>query len=202
MNDVLAPLDALSDIDAGTLARLHETLASRADVDHLLDVSYRTLDTPIGTLLLAATERGLVRVGFDVEGRDTVLEMLAAKVSPRILQAPKRLDPVARELDEYFAGTRRSFDVPLDWQLAHGFRLEVLRHLSEIGYGRTESYTEVATAAGSPRAVRAVGTACALNPLPVVVPCHRVVRSDGTPGNYRGGAPAKEILLGLESRRA
>lgn len=193
MNDVLD-----ISIDAHTLARLHETLASRADSDHLLDVSYRTLDTPIGTLLLAATEHGLVRVAFDLEGQDEVLAMLAARVSPRILEAPGRLDPVAHELDEYFAGTRRGFDVPLDLQLAHGFRLEVLRHLCEIGYGHTESYTEVATASGSPRAVRAVGTACALNPLPVVVPCHRVVRSDGTVGSYRGGTPAKETLLALE----
>jgi methylated-DNA-[protein]-cysteine S-methyltransferase len=195
MNDVLN-----IDIDDDTMARLHARLARSAEDDHLLDVSYRTLDTPVGALLLAATERGLVRVAFDIEGHDAVLAMLAARLSPRILQAPKRLDPVAQELDEYFAGTRRAFDVPLDLRMAHGFRLEVIKHLSEIGYGRTESYTEVATAAGSPRAVRAAGTACATNPLPVVVPCHRVVRSDGTLGSYRGGIPAKQILIDLEAR--
>lgn len=196
MNHLLPDLE--DHIDADTLARLHGKLSLRAEADHLLDIGYRTLDTPVGTLLLAATEKGLVRVAFDREGHDAVLETLADRVSPRILQAPKRLDAVAHELDEYFAGDRRVFDVPLDLQLSSGFRLEVIKHLSEIGYGRTESYSEVATAAGSPRAVRAAGTACATNAIPVVVPCHRVVRADGSPGSYRGGAPAKELLLGLE----
>jgi len=196
MNHLLPDLEEL--IDEDTLARLHGELSLRAEADHVLDIGYRTLDTPVGTLLLAATEKGLVRVAFDREGHDAVLETLADRVSPRILQAPKRLDAVAHELDEYFAGDRRVFDVPLDLQLSSGFRLEVIKHLSEIGYGRTESYSEVATAAGSPRAVRAAGTACATNAIPVVVPCHRVVRADGSLGSYRGGAPAKELLLGLE----
>ncbi|MEP6816892.1 MAG: methylated-DNA--[protein]-cysteine S-methyltransferase [Marmoricola sp.] len=198
MNDPLARLQQLGDIDEDTMTRLHESLTTRAEHEHLLDISYRTLDTPVGMLLLAATERGLVRVAYDREDHDAVLEKLAAKVSPRILRAPKRLDPVAHELEEYFAGGRRAFDVPLDLRLAHGFRLGVLRHLSEIGYGHTESYSVVAGAAGNPRAVRAVGSACATNPLPVVVPCHRVVRSDGSLGGYVGGLPAKELLLGLE----
>jgi methylated-DNA-[protein]-cysteine S-methyltransferase len=188
------------EITPETMARLHESLALRADATHLLDVSYRTLDTPIGTLLLAATEHGLVRVAFDSEGHADVLSMLANRISPRILHAAKRLDPAARELDEYFSGTRRGFDLPLDLQLTRGFQREVLRHLPEISYGRTESYGKVATAVGSPRAARAVGTACALNPLPIVVPCHRVIRSDGTLGPYRGGTAAKETLLGLETR--
>ncbi len=187
-----------TEIDRDTLSRLHESLAAKADADHLLDVSYRTLDTPVGTLLLAATERGLLQVAFDVQDHDAVLAKLAAKVSPRILRATGRLDPVAHQLDEYFAGGRRAFDVPLDLQLAHGFRLGVLRHLTEIGYGHTESYSVVAAAAGSPRAVRAVGSACATNPLPVVVPCHRVLRSDGSLGGYAGGLAAKQTLLELE----
>jgi methylated-DNA-[protein]-cysteine S-methyltransferase len=127
-----------------------------------------------------------------------VLAGLAETVSPRILRAPARLDPVARQLEEYFGGGRHRFDLVLDFRLAHGFRRSVLAHLPDIGYGHTESYAQVATAAGSPRAVRAVGTACALNPLPVVVPCHRVVRSDGSLCQYAGGAAAKEILLQLE----
>ena len=120
-------------------------------------------------------------------------------VSPRVLRAPGRLDAVARQLDEYFAGRRRTFDVPLDFRLARGFRRAVLAHLPEIGYGRTESYAQVAAAAGSPKAVRAVGTACAKNPLPVVVPCHRVVRSDGSYGGYAGGEEAKRTLLTIEA---
>jgi methylated-DNA-[protein]-cysteine S-methyltransferase len=196
MNTIFDPLDTTDD----TMARLHDRLAERADEEHLLDVGYRTLDSPVGSLLLAATDRGLVRVAFAGEGHDDVLEMLARQVSPRILRAPQRLDLAARELDEYFDGRRTGFDLALDLRLAHGFRLEVLQHLREIGYGATESYAVVAAAAGSPRAVRAVGTACATNPVPVVVPCHRVVRSDGTPGAYRGGPEAKRTLLALEHR--
>lgn len=165
----------------------------------LLDIAYRTVDTPISTLLLAATEVGLVRVAFAREDHDAVLEKLAAKVSPRVLRAPARLDPVVRQLAEYFDGTRQVFDLPLDFQLSTGFRRAVLAHLPEIRYGQTESYAQVAAAAGSPRAVRAVGSACATNPLPVVVPCHRVVRSDGTRGGYVGGEDAKRTLLTLEA---
>ncbi len=196
MNTIFDPLATTDD----TMARLHERLAERAEEEHLLDVGYRTVDSPVGSLLLAATDRGLVRVAFAGEGHDAVLEMLARQVSPRILRAPQRLDLAARELDEYFDGRRTGFDLAVDLRLAHGFRLEVLRHLREIGYGATESYAVVAAAAGSPRAVRAVGTACATNPVPVVVPCHRVVRSDGTPGAYRGGPEAKRTLLALEHR--
>ena len=196
MNTIFDPLAATDD----TMARLHERLVVRAEEEHLLDVGYRTVDSPVGSLLLAATDRGLVRVAFAGEGHDAVLETLARQVSPRILRAPQRLDLAARELDEYFDGRRTGFDLALDLRLAHGFRLEVIQHLREIGYGATESYAVVAAAAGSPRAVRAVGTACATNPVPVVVPCHRVVRSDGTPGAYRGGPEAKRTLLALEHR--
>jgi methylated-DNA-[protein]-cysteine S-methyltransferase len=189
---------ALPLIDEAANRRLHTRLAAAASRDGLLDVAYREVDTPVGSLLLAATEQGLVRVAYQVQDHDRVLASLAEVVSPRILRAPARLDEVARELEEYFGGQRRRFEVPLDFRLAHGFRRSVLAHLPDIGYGHTESYAQVATAAGSPRAVRAVGTACALNPLPVVVPCHRVIRSDGSPGQYAGGAAAKETLLRLE----
>jgi methylated-DNA-[protein]-cysteine S-methyltransferase len=184
--------------DEDTMARLHARLASVAQRDGLLDVAYREVATPVGSLLLAATEQGLVRVAYETQDHDRVLAALADLVSPRVLRAPARLDPVARQLEEYFGGQRNRFDVPLDLRLAHGFRRSVLAHLPDIGYGHTESYAQVAAAAGSPRAVRAVGTACALNPLPVVVPCHRVIRSDGSLGRYAGGAAAKEILLHLE----
>ncbi|MDT8913440.1 methylated-DNA--[protein]-cysteine S-methyltransferase [Amycolatopsis sp. PS_44_ISF1] len=192
-------MQAVPGPDEDTEARLRARLAALAQRDGLLDVAYRTLDSPVGPLLLAATEQGLVRVAFGIEGHEAVLEELAGALSPRILAAPARLDPAARELDEYFTGRRRAFDLPLDFRLSKGFRREVLTHLAEIPYGRTESYAQVATASGRPRAVRAAGTACATNPLPLVVPCHRVVRSDGTSGRYRGGEAAKLTLLALES---
>jgi methylated-DNA-[protein]-cysteine S-methyltransferase len=190
---------ALPSHDEAVMGRLRERLAEQAQRDGILDVAYRTLDTPIGSLLLAATGEGLVRVAFAVQDHDAVLRQLAGSISPRVLSAPRRLDETSRQIEEYFAGRRTRFDLPLDWRLSKGFRREVLTHLRDIGYGRTESYAQVAAAAGSPRAVRAVGTACALNPLPVVVPCHRVVRSDGSAGGYAGGADAKHILLALEA---
>jgi methylated-DNA-[protein]-cysteine S-methyltransferase len=185
--------------DEATMARLHDRLVADADHDGLLDLAYRTVDSPIGSLLLVATPAGLVRVAFDREGHDVVLARLADDISPRVLRAPARLDAAAAQLEEYFAGRRRGFDVPIDFRLAHGFRRTVLDHLREIAYGSTASYAAVAAAAGSPNAVRAVGTACARNPLPVVVPCHRVVRSDGSVGQYLGGTEAKETLLALEA---
>ena len=183
----------------GQLSRLHDRLAAAAQREGTLDVAYRFFDSPVGPLLLAATEQGLVRIAYAREDHDAVLQALADKVSPRILQAPARLDPAARELEEYFAGRRHAFDLPLDWRLSAGFRRTVLRHLAEIGYGHTASYAAVARLAGNPKAVRAVGTACATNPMPVVVPCHRVVRSDGSIGGYLGGADAKQTLLTLEA---
>jgi methylated-DNA-[protein]-cysteine S-methyltransferase len=188
----------LAAVDTEATRRLHRRLVQAAHTAGLLDVAYRTLDTPVGTLLLAATPKGLVRVAYPSQDHDLVLEDLARDVSPRILRAPARLDRVAREIEEYFAGRRRAFDVPLDLQLSHGFRRTVLARLPEIAYGTTASYAAIARAAGHPRAVRAVGSACASNPLPVVVPCHRVVRSDGTIGQYAGGVPAKEFLLAME----
>jgi methylated-DNA-[protein]-cysteine S-methyltransferase len=185
--------------DPGDLRRLHGRLAAAADRDGILDVAYRTVDTPVGPLLLAATETGLVRVAYASEGHDAVLETLADRISPRILNAPARLDAPARELDEYFAGRRHRFDLPLDWRLSAGFRRAVLSHLTEIGYGQTASYGAAARLAGHPKAVRAAATACATNPLPVVVPCHRVIYADGRIGRYLGGPDAKRTLLTLES---
>ncbi len=182
-----------------TINRLQARLVEQAEDQGLLDVSYRTLDSPVGLLLLAATPTGLVRVAFDREDHDAVLAALAARISPRILRSPRRLDDTARQLDEYFAHRRRSFDIPVDLQLAHGFRRSVITHLRDIPYGSTETYAMVAAATGHPAAVRAVGTACAKNPLPLVVPCHRVVRSDGTIGQYGGGPAAKRQLLELEA---
>jgi methylated-DNA-[protein]-cysteine S-methyltransferase len=186
-------------VDPDHLKRLHARLESDAQAADLLDIAYRTVDSAVGPLLLAATSRGLVRVAFANEDRDGVLLALSERISPRMLEAPSRLDPIARQLDEYFAGTRHRFDVALDWSLSHGFRRTVLEHLNtDIGYGATASYAGLAQLAGSPKAVRAVGTACATNPIPIVVPCHRVIRSDGAVGAYRGGPVAKRALLDLE----
>jgi methylated-DNA-[protein]-cysteine S-methyltransferase len=185
--------------DEDTLTRLRSQLATAAAANDLLDIAYRTIDSPVGSLLIAATPHGLVRIAYEREDHDAVLARLAGQVSPRVLHAPARLDGAARELDEYFAGRRHSFDLPLDFQLSSGFRRAVLAHLRDIAYGATESYAVVAAAAGSPAAVRAVGTACATNPLPLVVPCHRVVRSDGSIGQYVGGAEAKKTLLAMEA---
>jgi methylated-DNA-[protein]-cysteine S-methyltransferase len=192
-------LASLGAVDDQAYNGLRARLAGEAAREGLLDVAYRTIATPVGELLLAATERGLVRVAYPVENHDAVLSALAGQVSPRILHAPARLDAAARELDEYFAHARHSFGLNLDLQLARGFRRAVLEHLTEIGYGETASYAAVAAASGSPAAVRAVGTACARNPLPVVIPCHRVVRSDGSIGQYVGGTEAKRALLELEA---
>jgi len=185
--------------DADTLSRLRDRLGLAAEAEGLLDVAYTTVDSPVGTLLLAATPRGLVRVAYDVEDHDRVLDTMSHRLSPRVLRAPRRLDAAARELDEYFGGRRRVFDLPLDLSLSAGFRQLVQRHLPEIGYGQTTTYGQVAKLVGNPKAVRAVGTACATNPLPVVVPCHRVLRSDGAVGRYVGGTDVKQALLRLEA---
>lgn len=186
------------DADTATLTRLHQRLEHAAREADLLDVAYRTLDTAVGRLLLATTPLGLVRVAF-LSGDEDVLATLARQISPRILHAPARLDDAATEIDEYLAGTRTEFDLPLDLRLAEGFRRQVIEHLREIGYGQRQSYATVAAAIGNPKAVRAVGSACARNPLPLVIPCHRVVRTDGSIGQYAGGAAAKTALLELEA---
>lgn len=199
MTTTVNALDAAFATNQAHLDRLGSRLAVAAESAGLLDIAYRTIDSPLGTLLLAATDLGLVRLAFATEDHDDVLQALADRVSPRILAAPARLDAVACELDAYFAGRLRTFDVPVDLRLSAGFRRTVLDQLGTIAYGETVSYAAMASRAGSPSAVRAVGTACATNPVPIVIPCHRVVRSDGTLGGYLGGLDAKRALLSLES---
>lgn len=175
-----------------------ERFRARAAEENLLDVAYVSTDSPFGPLLLAQTRRGLVRVGLPNQDQDELLVDLAERVSPRVLEAPAQLDEVRRELDLYFAGKLDSFDLPLDWQLSGGFRQRVLREINRIPYGQTRSYTEMARKAGNERAVRAAGTACGSNPIPLVVPCHRVLRTGGALGGYGGGLPMKKALLQLE----
>jgi methylated-DNA-[protein]-cysteine S-methyltransferase len=180
-----------------------ELLAERAAAEGLLDVAYATVDSPLGKLVVAATPRGLVRLAYTGSRSESeVLEDLAARLSPRILEAPVRLDRARRELDEYFEGERRGFDLPIDWSLTRGFAGQVLRQTARIGFGKTSTYAEVASRAGSPRAVRAAGNALGANPLPVVVPCHRVLRTGGALGGYTGGIERKQFLLRLEGSLA
>jgi methylated-DNA-[protein]-cysteine S-methyltransferase len=174
-------------------------LAERAAAEGLLDVAYSTVDSPLGPLMVAATPRGLVRVSYSqFRDDDDVLADLASRVSPRVLEAPGRLDGARRELDEYFEGRRTEFDLPIDWALTRGFTTEVLRATAAVGFGQTTTYAEVAGAAGSPRAVRAAGNSLGSNPMPIVVPCHRVLRTGGGLGGYTGGVDRKEFLLRLE----
>lgn len=179
--------------------RVSAELARRAEAEGLLDVAFERHDSPLGPLLLAATRTGVVRVGLPSEDEEAVLEELGRAISARVLRAPRAAVTVARaQLDEYFERRRTEFDVELDWQLTRGFRRQVLIATAEIPYGQTTSYAQVAAGAGSPRAVRAAGTALATNPLPILVPCHRVLRSGGGLGQYRGGAAAKASLIQLE----
>lgn len=175
-----------------------DDLATRAAEEGLLDVAYTTTDSPFGPLLLATTRRGLVRVGLPNQDADQLLVDLARRVSPRVLEAPAQLDGARRELDLYFEGRLTHFELPLDWRLSSDFRRRVLRAIARIPYGQTRSYTEMARRAGNERAVRAAGTACGSNPIPLVVPCHRVLRTGGALGGYGGGLPMKEGLLQLE----
>jgi methylated-DNA-[protein]-cysteine S-methyltransferase len=174
-------------------------LGEAAATAGLLDVAYATLDSPLGTLLLARTDRGLVRLAYvDFEGEDAVIAELASRISPRVLAVPRRLDETRRELDQYFAGSRHQFDVPIDWRLTHGFGRRVLRATARIPYGGVSSYKQVAAAAGSPRGSRAAGNALGANPIPIVVPCHRVLHSGGGLGGYTGGVERKRLLLDVE----
>lgn len=171
---------------------------ARAAEEGLLDVAYATADSPFGPLLLATTPRGLVRVGLPNQDADELLVDLADRVSPRVLEAPAELDEARRELDLYFDGKLDRFDLPLDWRLSDGFRRRVLRAIDRIPFGQTRTYTEMARRAGNERAVRAAGSACGSNPIPLVVPCHRVLRTGGALGGYGGGLPMKQALLELE----
>jgi methylated-DNA-[protein]-cysteine S-methyltransferase len=188
----------------GDLDRAVQGLLSRAEREGLLDVAYATVDSPFGELLVASTDRGVVRVGLPIEGgrhrpHEEVLEELAASVSPRVLESPKRLDEERRELEQYFEGRRSKFEVPVDWALyPAGFRGRALRAVARIPYGTVNTYTEIARQAGNPRAFRAAGTACGTNPIPLIVPCHRVIQSGGGIGQYGGGPEMKRALLDLE----
>lgn len=182
-------------IDAGELTVRLATAAERAGT---LDLAYCEIDSPIGPLLAVASADGLLKLGYPNRPTDEQLELVAGAVSPRLLEAPARLEPVRRELDQYFAGERRGFDLAIDWRLTHGFVNRVLRETARIPFGRTSTYAEVAAAAGSPRAFRAAGSALGANPIPIVVPCHRVLRSGGGLGGYGGGLDVKRRLLELE----
>jgi methylated-DNA-[protein]-cysteine S-methyltransferase len=181
-----------------TLEKNLEAVRERAAAEGLLDVAYATADSPFGTLLLAKTPQGLVRIGLPNEDPDELLADLAGRISPRVLEAPAGLDEERRELEDYFAGHRRAFELPIDWQLSHGFLLRARQGIVAIPYGETRTYTDLARGAGNERAVRAAGSACSRNPIPLVVPCHRVLRGDGSLGGYAGGLGMKEKLLDLE----
>ena len=184
------------------LDRLRDRLAKRAAAANLLDVAYAPYDSPLGLLTIFVTERGIVRLAYPNEPIDEQLEQLAGAVSPRVLRAPQRTDDMRRQLDEYFAGTRREFEVPVDWRLIRGFAISVLRATARIPFGEVSTYRDIAAAAGSPNAFRAAGTALGSNPIPIVVPCHRVLRASGGLGGYAGGLDRKRFLLELEGLAA
>lgn len=187
----------------GALAGASERLAERAEREGLLDVAYAMVDSPLGPLLAVGTETGLVMLSYagdDAGGIEQRLARVAAAVSPRILEAPARLDPARRELDEYFERRRRDFDLPIDWALMRGYSRAVLQRTTAIPYGEVRSYAEISAEAGSPRGARATGNALGSNPIPIVIPCHRVLRSGGALGGYTGGTDRKRFLLDLESQ--
>jgi methylated-DNA-[protein]-cysteine S-methyltransferase len=183
-----------------TLEKNLKALRERAAAEGLLDVAYATFDSPFGTLLLAKTPQGLVRLGLPTENPEELLADLAGRISPRVLETPAALDEERRELDDYFAGRRQDFELAIDWQLSHGFLLRARQGIAAIPYGETRTYTDLARGAGNERAVRAAGSACSRNPIPLVVPCHRVLRSDGSLGGYAGGLEMKERLLEMERK--
>ncbi len=189
---------------SGDLDRAVESLLDRAERDGLFDVAYANVDSPFGRLLLARTDRGVVKLALPSHqgskiSEDEVLDELATQISPRVFESAARLDEERRELDDYFDGRRDRFEVPVDWRLtAPGFRARALRAVARIPYGGTRTYAEIARSAGNERAFRAAGTACGANPVPLFVPCHRVVQSGGGIGNYGGGPEMKRALLELE----
>lgn len=185
---------------AAAAARAAERVAARADREGLIDIALARIDSPLGPLVALATERGLLMLSYADESLDERLERVAARVSPRILEAPARLDPARRELDEYFSRARRGFDIPIDWSLITGYARAVLEATNAIPYGGAMSYADVSAAAGNPRGARATGNALGSNPIPIVIPCHRVLRSGGALGGYTGGLERKRFLLELERR--
>jgi methylated-DNA-[protein]-cysteine S-methyltransferase len=184
--------------EGSALTSLRGRLAERAESAGLLDVAWDDVDSPFGALAVCVTEAGVVRVVLPAEDRDAALAAVAARLSPRLLRAPHRVEAARAQLGQYFEGRRRSFDVGVDWRLSAGFRRRALAAVAGLAYGTTASYRDVAAAAGNPRATRAAGSACATNPTPIVVPCHRVVRADGALGGYLGGPAMKARLLELE----
>jgi methylated-DNA-[protein]-cysteine S-methyltransferase len=185
---------ATVDVDTAAEAATLSAIAA-AGRQGLVDVAFSVIDSPVGDLLVAVTPQGLVRLAFDPVG---VLDDLAARISPRVLEEPARVDPVRRELDEYFAGRRRAFDIAVDWSLTGGFRRRVLEATARIPAGQVTTYGALAARVGNPRASRAVGSAVGSNPVAIVVPCHRVVPAAGGVGNYGGGPERKVFLLELE----
>ena len=180
------------------LDRLRSRLAARAAAAGLLDVAYGTHDSPLGTLTVFVTPRGLAGIAYPDEPIEQQVDEVASTISARVMAAPERTDGVRRQLDEYFAGDRHRFDVPIDWRALHGFRERVLRATARIPFGAVSTYREIATEAGSPKAYRAAGNALGSNPVPIVVPCHRVLHAGGGLGGYTGGLDRKRYLLDLE----
>ncbi len=193
-----APTRADPASDRRTAAKAAERLGARIAAENLADVTYAPIDSPFGRLLAATTGQGLVRLAFPEEEVDSVLEGLARRISPRIIEASAPLDRTRRELEEYFGGRRRMFELPLDWSLIGTFGQRVLKATAAIPYGDVLTYGEVATDAGSPRGSRAAGNALGSNPIPIVIPCHRVLRRGGVLGGYAGGPERKRWLLDLE----
>ena len=182
-----------------TVTELWEVVVRRADAEGLVDVAWVAHDSPVGPLVLAATDDGLVTISY--QATDQVLDVLATRVSPRVVAFPARLDRARRQLDDYFAGTRRSFYLELDWRLMTPFQQSIMRVVHDVPFGHVATYQQVATAIGRPTASRAAGGANARNPLAIVVPCHRVVGSDGSLTGYAGGMERKAFLLELEGSR-
>lgn len=189
----MPPASAPFDVRAAAIV-----LAQRATEAGLLDVAYGALDSPLGKLIVAVTPRGVVRIAYEGELEEGVLRELAERVSPRVLRAPERTDTARRELEGYFAGSVRRFDLPVDWSLVHGFAVGVLQATARVPFGHVATYGEMAASAGSPRAARAAGNALHINPIPIVVPCHRIVPASGGIGGYGGGEDRKRFLLDLE----
>jgi methylated-DNA-[protein]-cysteine S-methyltransferase len=189
------------DLLPGEAAALAARTTARAADEGIAPIVYARVDSPVGRLVAVATPRGLARIAYELEngGLDSILDDVALKLSPAIVEAPARLDPVRRELEEYFEGRREDFDVTLDWSLTTGFRRRVLQQCARIPFGATSTYKEMAIAAGSPRAFRAAGGALGSNPIPIIVPCHRVLASGGGLGGYTGGLERKRRLLSLEA---
>jgi methylated-DNA-[protein]-cysteine S-methyltransferase len=189
------------DLLPGEAAALAARTTARAADEGIAQIAYARVDSPVGTLVAVTTQRGLARIAYELEngGLDSILDDVALRLSPAIVEAPGRLDPVRRELEEYFEGRRQAFDIALDWALTTGFRRRVLQQCARIPFGATSTYKEMAIAAGSPRAFRAAGGALGSNPIPIIVPCHRVLASGGGLGGYTGGLDRKRRLLSIEA---